>query len=975
MIVSYILCYSQPEPKEAKENTTGGALYFLNTTTHRQTMPRRIATLATCNLNQWALDFDGNLERIRRSIEQARAAGATYRVSFLEGSELFLLFRRSLALASEKRKRRAFSIFYLPLFKNAKVGPELELTGYGCEDHFLEPDTEDHAWRCLAELLCSGVANGGGGGGGDGNDADDGNADPECSLRRNNTSNSASSSTSSSPSILIDIGLVATHAGARYNVRVFCLEGRVLLVRPKSALADDGNYRESRYFRAWRPARGLETFALPRSFTETMMTMTRKRQGKKQQLRQLQETAPIGHAILALDDATLAAESCEELFTPCPPHVALALAGCEIVSNGSGSHHQLRKLDEQRLSLLREATRRCGGVYLYANQRGCDGGRLYYDGCACVLANGALVAQGAQFGLGDVEVVTADVDLDDVAAFRGGVASAQEQAASSFGGRGGGGGGVGSGFGDIGSSSSATTPPPRIRVRHALCRTVDPPLFASPEIPRAQIHAPEEEIAFGPAAWLWDYLRRSGAGGFLLPLSGGADSASVAAIVGAMCQMVVHAAVVQRDVRVMEDARRITGVDLSRGSDEFDVAAAAAADDGNNIDSPPPPPPFSSASVSIIDTSGNPRLAALSRSLARRLLTTVYLASAEASSPETRARAATLAEEVGSEHREAAIDGVVEALLVAARDALGPKKKEEEAAAAAPPAPRPRFAADGGSRAESLALQNVQARSRMVLAFLMAQLGPWAEEVMEEEEGEQEEQERGGSAGCGGCGAVGERRANVGAKKRHPRCFHLVLGAANVDEALRGYLTKYDCSAADLNPIGGVSKTDLRKFLRWAAEGLGYPSLVEIERAPPTAELEPTRKVKESGLSSSPPSAPVMPAQTDEADMGMTYAVSLYEFEVFEREKRRRIRKRTEKKKEIRSFSPSLETTHHHHHKKTDRSSRNSAASAPTLPAAAPSPLSKSSWGGGGICGPRRSRPGSRPSGCRTPPTGTRRRR
>ncbi len=29
-----------------------------------------------------------------------------------------------------------------------------------------------------------------------------------------------------------------------------------------------------------------------------------------------------------------------------------------------------------------------------------------------------------------------------------------------------------------------------------------------------------------------------------------------------------------------------------------------------------------------------------------------------------------------------------------------------------------------------------------------------------------------------------------------------VLGSANVDEGLRGYLTKYDCSSADINPIG-----------------------------------------------------------------------------------------------------------------------------------------------------------------------------
>lgn len=56
---------------------------------------------------------------------------------------------------------------------------------------------------------------------------------------------------------------------------------------------------------------------------------------------------------------------------------------------------------------------------------------------------------------------------------------------------------------------------------------------------QSKYHSPEEEIAYGPSCWLWDYLRRSGASGFLLPISGGADSSAVAAIVGCMCQLVV----------------------------------------------------------------------------------------------------------------------------------------------------------------------------------------------------------------------------------------------------------------------------------------------------------------------------------------------------------------------------------------------------------------------------------------------------
>jgi NAD+ synthase (glutamine-hydrolysing) len=44
--------------------------------------------------------------------------------------------------------------------------------------------------------------------------------------------------------------------------------------------------------------------------------------------------------------------------------------------------------------------------------------------------------------------------------------------------------------------------------------------------------------SLGPAIWLWDYLRRSGQGGFFLPLSGGIDSSSTACIVASMCRLV-----------------------------------------------------------------------------------------------------------------------------------------------------------------------------------------------------------------------------------------------------------------------------------------------------------------------------------------------------------------------------------------------------------------------------------------------------
>lgn len=43
--------------------------------------------------------------------------------------------------------------------------------------------------------------------------------------------------------------------------------------------------------------------------------------------------------------------------------------------------------------------------------------------------------------------------------------------------------------------------------------------------------------------------------------------------------------------------------------------------------------------------------------------------------------------------------------------------------------------------------------------------------------------------------------------------FLLVLGSSNLDESLRGYVTKYDCSSADVNPLGSLTKNNIRKLL------------------------------------------------------------------------------------------------------------------------------------------------------------------
>jgi NAD+ synthase (glutamine-hydrolysing) len=123
----------------------------------------------------------------------------------------------------------------------------------------------------------------------------------------------------------------------------------------------------------------------------------------------------------------------------------MGLDGVEIFTNSSASHHELRKLN-RRIDLMKEATQKVsyrpcciframadtqlGGIYLYANQQGCDGDRLYYDGACLIALNGQILAQGSQFSLSEVEVVTATIDLEAVRAQRMGSSRRMQSAQS-----------------------------------------------------------------------------------------------------------------------------------------------------------------------------------------------------------------------------------------------------------------------------------------------------------------------------------------------------------------------------------------------------------------------------------------------------------------------------------------------------------------------------------------------------------------
>lgn len=64
-------------------------------------------------------------------------------------------------------------------------------------------------------------------------------------------------------------------------------------------------------------------------------------------------------------------------------------------------------------------------------------------------------------------------------------------------------------------------------------------------------------MMYAPSCYLWDYLKRSGAIGFFLALSGGSDSAASAFIVYNMCQLVYEAIEEKKDAKVLNHLRII----------------------------------------------------------------------------------------------------------------------------------------------------------------------------------------------------------------------------------------------------------------------------------------------------------------------------------------------------------------------------------------------------------------------------------
>mmetsp|Transcript_15044 Transcript_15044/g.21873 ORF Transcript_15044/g.21873 Transcript_15044/m.21873 type:complete len:702 (+) Transcript_15044:11-2116(+) len=560
-----------------------------------------------------------------------------------------------------------------------RLGSQLEIPGLSIEDHNSEPDTIYHSWRVLLEILRV---------------------------------------TQIPPynDILCLVGMPLYFRGIVYNCGVFVYSGRVILIKPKLMMADDKLNREKRWFTSWNGGKELVEYTLPPYISEVTG----------------QVTTTFGNGILKTEDGYLiGVETWDELDSPIPSSTKLYLMGAHLVLNMGNNSFQMDSMND-RNHHLKHAALKCGGVYMYSNQIGCDGHRSYFDAGSCVIVNGNMISQTQPFSLKQVDIASAAVDLGDIDSKRNTVPSRNMQARDLVG---------------------EVYPLVHVQGFRLLVSDVE-----SSEIPHeVRPLSKPEQIAYATASYLWDYLRRSGATGFFLPISGGSDSTSVAMIVQIMCRHVL-----QTYHGLSGFNHEVMRTDLTRIFGKV-------------------PENYCEMMQEVLHTF---------------FLETKY------SFPESKQRAKRVAEALHSSHYEGNIDEILEAYLHAMKDATGLEE--------------PKFVSQGGTETEDTALQNLQGRIRMVMSYMAGQLIPWMS---------------------------------------GKRGFLVVLGSTNLEESLTGYITKYDNSSADFNPIGAISKLDLKNFLKWSSQKYDIRCFEEVLSAEPTAELRPLED-----------------HQVDEKDLGMSYS-------------------------------------------------------------------------------------------------------
>ena len=369
--------------------------------------------------------------------------------------------------------------------------------------------------------------------------------------------------------MVVCLGLPLLHRNALFNCTCLAVDGRIAGFVAKRFLCGDGLHYEPRWFKPW-----------PQQVRDTIQIAG--------------QEYPIGDLVFDCGGVKIGFEICEDAWVAGRPGGGMAPYGVDIILNPSASHFAFGKFDVRK-RLVIEGSRAFHVGYVYANLLGNEAGRVIYDGGAMIASGGNLLATGPRLTFAPWHVTSAVVD---VAANRMSTAR-------------------------LASFQPELGQPKPLEV---VCPFVWPEV--DPEPAKSQTAAwessptlKEEEFTRAVALGLFDYLRKSRSQGFVVSLSGGADSSAVSCLVALMVDM---ARGELGDVAFRDALRHIPGL----------AETAAYQDD------------------------------------VRHLLHCVYQASAN-SGADTRHSATTLAQALGAETSCLEIDRLVEGYVSGIEQVLG----------------------------------------------------------------------------------------------------------------------------------------------------------------------------------------------------------------------------------------------------------------------------------------------------------------
>lgn len=285
--------------------------------------------------------------------------------------------------------------------------------------------------------------------------------------------------------MIVTFGLPILHHNAVLNCQALVCDGKILGLVAKQHLAGDGLHYEPRWFKPWPDdLHSLTTVA-----------------GKP---------VPLGNLYFDCGGVRIGFEICEDAWVAKRPGGDLSQKGVDIILNPSASHFAFGK-HEIRKRFVLEGSRAFGVSYVYANMLGNESGRAIYDGDTLIATNGKLVAVGPRFSFGDVVVTSAVVDVDLTRMNQARTASYQPRLSD-----------------DLSDCIRADFHYPELEPVMAV--EPDEGISKSP-------HVKEEEFTRALCLGLFDYLRKSRLEGFVVSLSGGADSSACCSFVSLLVEL------------------------------------------------------------------------------------------------------------------------------------------------------------------------------------------------------------------------------------------------------------------------------------------------------------------------------------------------------------------------------------------------------------------------------------------------------